>query len=755
MQRVGRGKNKRAIWSAQDAVVLKWVEMQLRERLPAHPLCEHYRGHGGGKHSVHKMERSLRTEKWAYVCRTDIQGFYGRIRRGRLLRQIKRHVRDPNLLNIVHQYLHYSVEWGGEFYSPPRGICRGCALSPLLAGFCLWAMDTYFEAQQGHLRYVRYMDDVVIFTRTRWHLRRAVRALNVFFASGGYGQHPDKTFIGKTSKGFDWMGIMFNRSGCVGVAPRAMANHRERLRRLYEQAWRYGKRGLRRRVTAYVRRWKIWRNYMLPEECMARSGAYVRGGETTGRRRTVVDHRDKCGLCPPTLSPLLGLRGGRGPVQSVAGIGGWMASRIVAWCSAGSGGIVRPRGRVAWVVAILLSLVIWPGIQGASAASMVPYCSDQGVFVNRSTGVVPKTLLPPGDGYGGGAVGYLYPPLGTYTVNCSISPNYDNTSPGYVYGPAAQTPGIWVTRSLPATSNQDADGTWMLPASTGAPSLVGYRLKFYGRYVSCTGFDGTVTVNLDEPGVWNRGTVNGTPAVFLPCKDRTTQTGVNITYSWEGAALLLPPSGVQSDPSSDHVWVIPAALDQITFGYQFGDGVNGVTLGRRTGIDYHPAARLGLDGDCRISVNGNAGPLTLDWGVTEPTAPGPDGSMGLPSKTLDIQFDCLGTVRASGWNMHVYQQVRGVPASDFTRDSTVVGSTDPGVGFRINQYDGNGALLGGEIGTTYDVGPAADVFQDAGGNRTTSSSSLKVTPVYTSQWQSGMDTYGRVTAVATLDMWLG
>lgn len=269
MQVIGWGKTQRVIWGAQDAVVLKWAALQLADVLPVHPLCEHHRGHGGGKASVQRMEESLRRERWAYVCRTDIQGFYGHIRRGPLMRQLRRHISDPVLLGVVRQYLHYSVERGGEFYTPNRGICRGCALSPLLAGFCLWAMDTYFEAQRD-LRYVRYMDDFVIFSRTRWALRRAVRTLNVFFAAGGYRQHPAKTFIGKTEKGFDWMGIQFNRSGIVGVAPRAMANHRERCRRLYEQVWRWGKVRTLARLSAYVKRWKIWRYSMINKTYGAR-----------------------------------------------------------------------------------------------------------------------------------------------------------------------------------------------------------------------------------------------------------------------------------------------------------------------------------------------------------------------------------------------------------------------------------------------------------------------------------------------------
>ncbi|WP_370446911.1 MULTISPECIES: reverse transcriptase domain-containing protein [Lelliottia] len=208
------------------------------------------------------MHRSLQTRQWKFVCRTNIRGFNDHIRRAPLMRQIKRYVKDPLLLNLVYQYLHYSVEDGVEFYTPVKGICRGCALSPLLAGFCLLSMDTYFEAQRD-IRYVRYMDDIVIFAPTRWRLRRAVRDLNVFFASGGYGQHPDKTFIGRTDRGFDWMGIQFTGSGATGIAPRALANHRERCRRLYEQAvWR-GREWLRQRLSAYVKRWTIWRNSYL------------------------------------------------------------------------------------------------------------------------------------------------------------------------------------------------------------------------------------------------------------------------------------------------------------------------------------------------------------------------------------------------------------------------------------------------------------------------------------------------------------
>ncbi|OWF85745.1 hypothetical protein B4916_23175 [Yersinia intermedia] len=113
-------------------------------------------------------------------------------------------------------------------------MARSSSLSPLLGAFHLYDVDVHF-ANQPHLYYARYMDDFIIFARTRWHLRKAVRELNAFFTHYGFRQHPDKTFIGPARKGFDWMGFWFTHEGCQSVAPRAVANHLNTLRRLYER----------------------------------------------------------------------------------------------------------------------------------------------------------------------------------------------------------------------------------------------------------------------------------------------------------------------------------------------------------------------------------------------------------------------------------------------------------------------------------------------------------------------------------------
>lgn len=250
------GKKKQAMWTARDALVLKWVALKLAGRLPLHPRCEHVKGHGGGAASLRRLSEVVRSGDYPWVCRTDIKGYYGAIQKPFLLEQLRQQRLAPEVLHLLEQYLHYSVESGGEFHTPERGIPRGCALSPLMGAFHLWAVDNHFSRQPG-IYYARYMDDFVILTKTRWQLRRQVASLNRFFNDYGFRQHPDKTFIGRTAKGFDWMGAQLGASGVTGVAPRALANHWAKVRRLYEQTW-LSRTTRSAKVSSYRARWIIW-----------------------------------------------------------------------------------------------------------------------------------------------------------------------------------------------------------------------------------------------------------------------------------------------------------------------------------------------------------------------------------------------------------------------------------------------------------------------------------------------------------------
>ena len=57
------------------------------------------------------------------------------------------------------------------------------------------------------------MDDWVILAKTRWALRRVVQQVNTILDHLKLEKHPDKTFIGRIDRGFDFLGYRFVADG--------------------------------------------------------------------------------------------------------------------------------------------------------------------------------------------------------------------------------------------------------------------------------------------------------------------------------------------------------------------------------------------------------------------------------------------------------------------------------------------------------------------------------------------------------------
>ncbi len=248
--RLIRGKDRDVEWwCSMDALVLKAMALVLGEHLKPHLSlrCFHLAGTGGMKAAVREVSQHLGENK--FVFRTDVKKYYASIDHGILLALVRQFVDDSALLRLIRLYLKRFVSDGGEYVDVMQGISLGCPLSPLMGALYLKPLDDRM-AELGCF-YIRFMDDWVVLTPTRWKLRRAIKAVNEVMGSLKVEQHPDKTVIGRIAKGFDFLGYWFSPEG-LGVAKKTVERMLEKVSRLYEQG------ADEVRIETYLLRWWQW-----------------------------------------------------------------------------------------------------------------------------------------------------------------------------------------------------------------------------------------------------------------------------------------------------------------------------------------------------------------------------------------------------------------------------------------------------------------------------------------------------------------
>jgi RNA-directed DNA polymerase len=240
------------LWSSQDALVLKMLAMALPDALALSSLCTHIKGHGGLKATVSALQAAL--PDYRYVMKTDVKGYYESIDHTILLKQLDKDITDPFIWRLLVQFVKRSVERGGTFKSITCGISRGCSLSPVIAAYYLTSLDKQMEGDTRYF-YRRFMDDVIVLAKTRWHLRKAVKTVNQHFNQLKMAQAPDKTFIGRIEKEFDFLGYRFGEEKLT-ITKQTLKNHIRRLTQLYEQ--KKHQPNWKMLLDDYRQRWVTW-----------------------------------------------------------------------------------------------------------------------------------------------------------------------------------------------------------------------------------------------------------------------------------------------------------------------------------------------------------------------------------------------------------------------------------------------------------------------------------------------------------------
>ncbi len=152
-----------------------------------------------------------------------------------------------------HYNLKRRTERGGLIWEYGCGIPLGCPLSPIIGAFVLHTLDERMARLE--MCYVRYMDDILVLAPTRWRLRHAVKVVNQELGALDLVKHPDKTFIGRIERGFDFLGYHISPAGLT-VAQHTIERFVTRVTQLYEHE--PGEPFDSARLGDYVSRWVRW-----------------------------------------------------------------------------------------------------------------------------------------------------------------------------------------------------------------------------------------------------------------------------------------------------------------------------------------------------------------------------------------------------------------------------------------------------------------------------------------------------------------
>lgn len=115
-------------------------------------------------------------DDYEWVIDIDIEQFFDKVNHDKLIQILREQVNDSATLNLIRKYLKAGVMEQGIVKATKTGVPQGGPLSVVLSNIYLDKLDK--ELEQRGLRYVRYADDVLIFTKSEMAANRVMKSIS-------------------------------------------------------------------------------------------------------------------------------------------------------------------------------------------------------------------------------------------------------------------------------------------------------------------------------------------------------------------------------------------------------------------------------------------------------------------------------------------------------------------------------------------------------------------------------------------------
>ena len=127
-------------------------------------------------HDAIKQALEYLNSGYEWVVDIDIEQFFDKVNHDKLIQILREQVNDSSVLNLIRKYLRAGVMEKGIVKATKTGVPQGGPISVILSNVYLDKLDKELEGRG--LRFVRYADDVLIFTKSEMAANRVMTSIS-------------------------------------------------------------------------------------------------------------------------------------------------------------------------------------------------------------------------------------------------------------------------------------------------------------------------------------------------------------------------------------------------------------------------------------------------------------------------------------------------------------------------------------------------------------------------------------------------
>ena len=127
-------------------------------------------------HDAIEQALAYLNDDYEWVIDIDIEQFFDKVNHDKLIQILREQVNDSATLNLIRKYLKAGVMEQGLLKATKTGVPQGGPLSVVLSNVYLDKLDK--ELEQRGLRFVRYADDVLVFTKSEMAANRVMKSIS-------------------------------------------------------------------------------------------------------------------------------------------------------------------------------------------------------------------------------------------------------------------------------------------------------------------------------------------------------------------------------------------------------------------------------------------------------------------------------------------------------------------------------------------------------------------------------------------------